>query len=136
MSGMDTDGKSPRFRTRAQNLAITKESAPRSSRRRTRPESPQTPQIRHAPALRKVRLSCFFSPRTGQKRTDHCLQPLLEREVSDQFADGKIKYPQTERAEHGDSLGTVPGGGPTPENVGQGTTDEIPVSHEKFRQVY
>ena len=33
MSCMDTGGKSPRFRTRAQNLAITKESAPRSSKK-------------------------------------------------------------------------------------------------------
>src|SRR5947208_8443679 len=33
MSCMETDGRSPRFRTRAQNLAITNESAPSSSKK-------------------------------------------------------------------------------------------------------
>src|SRR5260370_36728124 len=81
-------------------------------------------------------LSCFLSPRTGQKRTDHCLQPLLEREVSDQFADTKIQHPQPERAEHREGFRTVPGRGPASENVGQGTPDEFPVTHPLLRHVH
>src|SRR5204862_3188669 len=104
-----------------------------SSRRRTGPESPHVRRTR--PELPwQVRLSCLLSPWPGQERTDHCLQPLLEREVSDQFTDGKIKDPQPERAEHADGLGTVPGGAPAAENFGQVTAAEFPVPHELFSQ--
>src|SRR5438874_6589068 len=90
---------------------------------------------RHTRSLRDWSSDVCSSDLPGQERTDHCLQPLLEREVSDQFTDGKIEDPQPERAEHADGLGTVAGGAPAAENVGQVTADEFPVPNDLFRQV-
>src|SRR5262245_51920491 len=95
----------------------------------------QVPSIRREP-LCQEHPSCFLRPSAGQERTDYFLQTLLDREVSNQFADGKIKYPQPEGAEHGDALGTVSSGGSASENVRQSAPDEVPVPHELFCEVY
>src|SRR5215831_11604048 len=95
----------------------------------------RVPSIRREP-LCKEHPSCFLRPSAWQERTDYFLQTLLDREVSNQFADGKIKYAHAERTEHTDVLGTISIGGSASENVRQSATDEVPVPHELFCEVY
>src|SRR5713101_4418253 len=127
MSCIDTDGRSPRFRTRAQNLAITKESAPSSSKkwlstdtRSTRRTSASTSaKMLSAPvvaALPRPAISVDSATPAGELRSEpraKCSSHGLVEEVGQAqllaggdrlvvhpLAHRQVEYPHTERREN------------------------------------
>src|SRR6266702_3789160 len=119
MSCIDTDGRSPRFRTRAQNLAIPKESAPSSSKKWLSADTLPTRRTSASTSAKMLSaLVVAALPRSSinvdsatacAKCSSHGLveevgqaQRLAagDRLVVHPLADRQVEYPQAERREN------------------------------------
>src|SRR5437762_8815599 len=150
MSCMDTDGRSPRFRTRAQNLAITSESAPSSSKkwlstdtRSTRRTSASTSaKMLSAPGVAALpRASINIDSATAECSSHGFVEEIGQaqllaagdRLVVHPLADRQVEYPHPERRE--DDRTAAIDCSPSGHDVGKSARHEASISRRLLREM-